>query len=66
MRGKNGPQPVSTGLWLKLVLKVPLFHRFVTQTGAKGALRTGAKALRVSCDVLASRTGANAPFSLGS
>jgi hypothetical protein len=34
-------------------------HRFMPRTGAKGLLQTGANALAL-------RTGANAPFSLGS
>jgi hypothetical protein len=32
-RGRR--QTFSTGSWLKPVLKVPLLHRFVAQTGAK-------------------------------
>jgi hypothetical protein len=33
---KNGRQPLSTGSWLKPVLKVSLLDRFVAQIGAKG------------------------------
>jgi hypothetical protein len=47
------------------IYRQDLSHQSVPQTGAKGSLRTDAKALRAPFSLLTTRTGAKAPLYFG-